>query len=271
MNPNPGEKEHLAAKRARRRRQKPPQFDENAKEANDAIMRQHEFRRENIREVEFEDKDLFEYDPEDKERYTALSFEHLFQFGTTFKAIKWGVFVGSLFGFHRYYRSRDMNNATHWFTVMSFVSFFNIWISYAIQDFVTDYGVRKSVSLQQRNEYHGNFYKAYLDNRVDNVKPIENKLKVQPIFNNSQAQSLFEFVEKYDEFLVQKYRTDLPENKEGVAYDLRKDMEENNLLNKPMDEEKAKNELLEAIKRVEDIDLTSFDFSRDPDNCYSIQ
>jgi hypothetical protein len=68
---------------------------------------------------------------------------------------------------------------------MSFVSFFNIWISYAIQDFVTDYGVKKSVSLQARNEYHENYYKAYLEQMSEKIDPIDKKLRVEPIFHNS--------------------------------------------------------------------------------------
>ena len=163
-------------------------------------MRQHEFRAQNIREVDVQemDKAMFDYDPDQKERYSALSFDYLFKFGTTFKAIKWGIFVGGLFGFHRYYRTRDIQNATHWFTVMSFASFFNVWISYAVQDFVTDYGVKKSVSLQQRNEYHQNYYKAYLENRTEVADPIDKQLIVQPILDNSQARSINDFIEKYD-------------------------------------------------------------------------
>lgn len=67
-----------------------------------------------------------------------------------------------MFAFHRYYRTRDLNAAAHWFTVMSFFSFFNIWVSYGLQEFVTEYGSRKSLSLAARNEYHTNAYKSYL-------------------------------------------------------------------------------------------------------------
>lgn len=77
--------------------------------------------------------------------------------------MKWGIAVGGLFAFHRYYRTRDFNSAAHWFAVMSCVSAFNIFASYGIQDFVTDYGSRKSLSLAARNEYHLNAHKAYIE------------------------------------------------------------------------------------------------------------
>ena len=78
-------------------------------------------------------KDLFDYDPEEKSRrYDALKLETLFRFNATYKAMKWGITVGGLFAMHRYYRTRSINNAAHWFTVMSFISFFNIWLSYSL-------------------------------------------------------------------------------------------------------------------------------------------
>jgi len=78
--------------------------------------------------------DPFDYEPDDdmSRRYDALKIESLFRFSSTYKALKWGVMVGSMFAMHRYYRTRSINNAAHWFTVMSFVSFFNIWLSYGL-------------------------------------------------------------------------------------------------------------------------------------------
>ena len=127
----------------RKMRHSDPNFEERAKQNNEKIMKQHDFGHKNVKEMELGDKDYFEYDPDESQRYAALNIEHLFRFHSTFSAIKWGVSVGILFAFHRYYRTRDMNNAAHWFTVMSFVSFFNIWISHALKSFITDYGVRK--------------------------------------------------------------------------------------------------------------------------------
>jgi len=114
--------------------------------------------------MEMPKNDLFDYDPEEKSRrYDALKLETLFRFNATYKAMKWGITVGGLFAMHRYYRTRSVNNAAHWFTVMSFVSFFNIWLSYSLQEFVTEYGARKSLSVSQRNEYHQNAYKTYVE------------------------------------------------------------------------------------------------------------
>lgn len=98
---------------------------------------------------------MFDYDKDEQSRrYDALKLETLFRFDSTYKALKWGIMVGGMFAFHRYYRTRDVNNAAHWFTVMSCVSFFNIWLSYSLQEFVTEYGSRKSISMSSRNEYH---------------------------------------------------------------------------------------------------------------------
>jgi hypothetical protein len=128
---------HSAAKRQSRRttsskNQFPDEFDERAKENSSKVKKIHEFRRENIRDYEDPEKDYFEYDPVEGRRYDALKLETLFKFQSTYKAIKWGVLVGGMFAFHRYYRTRDLNAAAHWFTVMSFFSFFNIWASYGL-------------------------------------------------------------------------------------------------------------------------------------------
>jgi uncharacterized membrane protein len=102
-----------------------------------------------------QEKNLFDYEKDERSRrYDALKLESLFRFDATYKALKWGISVGGMFAFHRYYRTRNINNAAHWFTVMSAVSFFNIWASYALQEFVTEYGSRKSISVSSRREYH---------------------------------------------------------------------------------------------------------------------
>lgn len=155
----------------------------------------HEFRRDNIRDYEDPKKDYFEYDPSEKKRYDALKIETLFKFQTTYKAIKWGVAVGTCFAFHRYFRTRDLNAAAHWFTVMSFFGFFNVWISYGIQEFVTEYGSRKSLSLAARNEYHTNAYKSYLEGLETSVRPLDDK--ITPVLHNSQAQALNEFFNNF--------------------------------------------------------------------------
>ena len=124
----------------------------------------HEFRRQNIEDLKEPQSDLFAYDPDhSSRRYDALKLEHVFRYNSTFRALKWGVTVGSMFAAHRYYRSRSINNAAHWFTVMSFVSFFNIWLSFSIQEFIGEYGSRKSLSLTARNAYHQEAYKAYVE------------------------------------------------------------------------------------------------------------
>lgn len=142
----------------------PQNFDENAKKNIEEISRIHEFRRANIKEMEPNQKDFFDYSKEEESRrYDALKLETLFRFESTYKALKWGVMVGGMFAFHRYYRTRNINNAAHWFTVMSSISFFNIWLSYSAQEFVTEYGSRKSISMSSRNEYHQNAYKHYVE------------------------------------------------------------------------------------------------------------
>ena len=181
----------------RRLRHPDPNFEERAKKNAEKLMKTHEFRKENIKEMELGDKDYFEYNPNEPQRYAALKLEHILRFPNTFNSIKWGILVGSLFGFHRYYRTRNINNAAHWFTVMSFISFFNIWVSYALQDFISDYSVRKSISLSQRNEYQQDWYKMYLQEAQKKVDYIDKELKVQPIMKNSQVEAMSEFIENY--------------------------------------------------------------------------
>ena len=58
-------------------------------------MKTHEFRRENIKEMELGKKDYFDYNPDEPQRYAALDIDYMFKFETTFSSIKWGIFVGS--------------------------------------------------------------------------------------------------------------------------------------------------------------------------------
>ena len=89
---------------------------------------------------------MFEYQEDENDvKYTALKVENLFRFSNTMKAVRWGVFVGGLFGMHRYYRSRNFENAMGWFATVSGISMFNIWISYGIQEYVTQHGTTKGL------------------------------------------------------------------------------------------------------------------------------
>ena len=89
------------------------------------------------------------------------------------KAIRWGIFVGGLFGAHRYYRSRDIQGSLTWFCTVSGISFFNIWVSYGLQEFVTQHGTTKGIQTAARAEYHNNAYRAYLERAVDGVQEID--------------------------------------------------------------------------------------------------
>ena len=143
--------EHAAAKRrlVKKNQSAPDDFDDRAKTNVDKVSKIHEFRRSNIRDYEPPDKDFFDYDPEEKSRkYDALKLENIFKYSATSKAIKWGVAVGALFAAHRYYRTRSVENAAFWFSMMSSFSFFNIWLSYSLQEHVTELASRKSLSLQ---------------------------------------------------------------------------------------------------------------------------
>lgn len=69
---------HSAAKRMGRKELKeqfPDDFDEKAKQNSRKVTKIHEFRRENIRQLEPPTKDYFEYDPNEKQRYDGLKFE----------------------------------------------------------------------------------------------------------------------------------------------------------------------------------------------------
>ena len=142
--------EHSAARRVKKNSGKlaPEGFDERAIANAENVSRIHEFRRQNIRDYEPPNKDFFDYDAEEQSRkYDALKLENVFRYQSTYRAIKWGISVGALFAAHRYYRTRSINNAAHWFTCMSLISFFNIWLSYSLQEHVTELASRKSLSL----------------------------------------------------------------------------------------------------------------------------
>lgn len=110
-----------------------------------------------------------------------------------------------MFAFHRFYRTRNLNNAAHWFAVMSSISFFNIWLSYSLQEFVLDYGSRKSLSIAQRNEYHENAYNYYVDRVTQETKLLD--AEAEPILLNETGRALDHFLTCYREFLQTKYET----------------------------------------------------------------
>ena len=141
---------HLAALRSKNKKTEefPDDFDARAKQNAMQVQKLHEFRRKNIKDYVPPDKDLFEYDSEEiDKRYRALNFDTLFKFENTFKSIKWGVAVGTMFAAHRYFRTRNFDSASFWFASVSFLSFFNIFLSFGLQEFVTNYGTRKSITL----------------------------------------------------------------------------------------------------------------------------
>lgn len=184
----------------------PADFDDRAKDNAKRIAEIHEFRRENIKHYDPPKKDFFDYDPAEKSRrYDALKLESVFKFESTYKALKWGVAVGSMFAFHRYYRTRNVNNAAHWFAMMSCISFFNIWLSYSLQEFVLDYGSRKSLSIAQRNEYHENAYNYYVDRVTQETKLFDQT--AEPVLVNETGRAIDYFLKCYKEYMQNKYET----------------------------------------------------------------
>ena len=199
---------HMAAQRMiRQSKEQPAGFDERARANSEKVKGIHEFRRGNIKDYEAPDKDFFDYDPQEKSRkYDGLKLETIFRFGQTYKAIQWGVLVGSMFAAHRYYRTRSIENAAYWFSVMSLVSGTNIWISYGLQEAVTEFGSRKSISLQQRSEYHDGAYKTYIERLANDTHAIDSK--VLPSLSNETGKVLSEFRINYISKLQQVYGTE---------------------------------------------------------------
>lgn len=162
-----------------------------------------------------------------------------------------------------------MNNAAHWFTVMSFIAFFNIWVSNALQDFISDYGVRKNITVSQRTEHNKSAYTSYYSKVQKKVDYIDKELKVQPIMKNSQIESLNEFIENFVLSMKMKNMTGyLDASLPQPAYIKATEVYRNDVYNKPIDIAVAKRQLLTAIERVEKVNLKSYDFDLDPDNTY---
>lgn len=112
------------------------------------------------------------------------------------KAVRWGVFVGGLFGMHRYYRSRNFENAMAWFATISGISMFNIWVSYGIQEYVTQHGTTKGLQNAAREEYHNNAYKTYLERTQQQVNLLHDG--ANPILKASQSESMNDFIQELE-------------------------------------------------------------------------
>lgn len=50
--------------------------------------------------------------------------------------------------------------------------------------------------------------KAYLDNKSNDVDFIDRSLKIQPIFDNSQAEALNKFIAQYDDYIIKRFNFD---------------------------------------------------------------
>lgn len=151
---------------------------------------------------------MFKYQADENDvKYNALKVENIFRFQNTFKAIRWGIFVGGLFGAHRYYRSRDIQNALTWFCTVSGISFFNIWVSYGLQEFVTQHGTTKGLQTAARSEYHTNAYKSYLERQQEQIQLIDRSGVAQPVLRNSQSESMDLFVQDLERSLHRPYNS----------------------------------------------------------------
>lgn len=245
----------------------------------------HEFRRANIKEMEPQTSDLFDYDKDEKSRrYDALKLESLFRFEATYKALKWGVMVGCMFAGHRYYRTRDVNNAAHWFSVMSAVSFFNIWVSYSLQEFVTEYGARKSISLTARNAYHENAYKHYVDRVIEETSSVD--FQGQPQLQNDKGQALDTLALTSTQLLQRQFstlgvdRADLVDYLHALSlkdrasldaveiqkvYNFEQDMQSMQVHFRVNNKEALRKYFDDVSRRSSAMDLQSYDFYRDPD------
>ena len=182
-------------------------FDERAKANSENVSKIHEFRRQNIKDYEAPNENLFDYNSEEfNVKYNALKIENLFRFQNSMKAVQWGIFVGGLFGMHRYYRLRDMSAALNWFCTVSGISIFNIWISYGLQDFVTQHGTTKGLQTAARDEYHLNAYKHYMEKTQNQVSTFHRG--ADPILRNSQSESMDIFINDIEKELHRTYESE---------------------------------------------------------------
>jgi hypothetical protein len=88
---------------------------------------------------------------------------------------------------------------------MSCVSFFNIWLSYSLQEFILDNGSRKSLSIAQRNEYHENAYNYYVDRVTVETGQLDSV--AEPVLLNETGRALDFFMESYRAYIMNKYET----------------------------------------------------------------
>ena len=58
-----------------------------------------------------------------------------------------------MFAAHRYYRTRNVDSASYWFSIASLFSATNIWISYGLQNAATEMGSKMSLAAQAGQQY----------------------------------------------------------------------------------------------------------------------
>jgi len=121
-----------------------------------------------------------------------------------------------------------MQNALTWFCTVSGVSFFNIWISYGLQDFVTTKSTTQGQQTAARQEYHTNAFKHYIHRLETKNSMVDDGVmaydNASPVLKNSQSEAFNEMIASmevqaqrtYNSFTLDKEK--ILEMKDGVDF-----------------------------------------------------
>lgn len=127
------------------------------------ITKEHSFKSSNIIEtsdIKY-DKDYFEYDVNDKERYSFLNFQNFLYSKQLIKSFYWSLGIGATFVLHRYVRTRSLKSGLKWGMGTMFSSCLFIWGTYEAQPFMNNYFQTKELETKSKQKLMENVYILY--------------------------------------------------------------------------------------------------------------
>ncbi len=86
---------------------------------------------------------------------------------------------------------------------MSGISFFNIWVSYGLQDFVTTKSTTQGQQTAARQEYHTNAFKHYIHRLETKTRMVDDGVtaydNATPVVKNSQSEAFNEMISSMEQ------------------------------------------------------------------------
>ena len=175
----------------------------SSNDITDKLLKVQDFKKENISSPDLTDyMDYFEY--REKEVDTKLSYLNVsafFHSKQLIKSLYWSISIGSLFGTHRYIRTKDVKKAMRTGVVIFSFSTLFIWANFEARPFFSTVFFSNSIDNMRRTDIEKANYYNYFENQVRSGKM--NKVDI----DKSKVDDMDEFIRKLEFDVMRFYGT----------------------------------------------------------------